>query len=220
MLIVPGYGTFGLKGDIRTSYLAHGGLSGPLGWPVNDEWQVNSQGYTVQGFQNAAIAKSVYGTYVLTGDIRRVFNLNGGLNGPLGWPLNSEWQVNSRGDTLQGFAGGAIARSSYGTFVLSGEIRTMLNANGGLNGILGWPTSDITCTGFECSQNFEGGIVFWNEQTRTSRIDPVNSQPRGLAAPEDAPATDPVAPETPESDQVPSPPVPPVQSPPTPTGEE
>ena len=137
----PGFPVLGLNGTIRSTYVANGGFSGNLGWPVNESWVVNSRGDIVQGFDKAAITKSRYGTHTLTGDIRRVLNENGGLNGPLGWPVNTEWTVNDRGDSLQGFENGAITKSRYGTHTLTGDIRRVLNENGGLNGPLGWPVN-------------------------------------------------------------------------------
>lgn len=98
-----------LDGEIRRVFDAAGGLGGVPGWPTGEARAESANGGgTVQGFQNAAIASSVHGTFVITGEIRSFYGTQGGLTGALGWPTSAA--VVTGNEERQSFQGGTIVR--------------------------------------------------------------------------------------------------------------
>ncbi|PTR42022.1 LGFP repeat-containing protein [Rhodococcus sp. OK611] len=87
----------------------HAVLTGADGRPVGD----------VQGFEGGAIYRR-YGQpgAVVTGRIRERWNRSGFENGPLGWPLSDEVEVDG-GGRVQEFEHGRIAWSPEGTTALT-----------------------------------------------------------------------------------------------------
>ncbi|RFP61766.1 MAG: DUF4114 domain-containing protein [Limnothrix sp. CACIAM 69d] len=81
----------------------------------------------------------------------------------------SEITTHSSGATYQLFQNGSIVSSRHGTFPLYGAIRQSYQANSGLNGWLGAPTSAEQPQGNGViTQTFEGGYIIWNGRTATA----------------------------------------------------
>ncbi|MBK0417678.1 hypothetical protein JD276_01325 [Leucobacter sp. CSA1] len=96
-----------LDGEIRKTFGAAGGLAGTPGWPTGEARTESANGGgVVQGFQNAAIASSVHGTFMVTGEIRSFYSAQGGLSGALGWPTSAATKVGN--EERQSFQGGTI----------------------------------------------------------------------------------------------------------------
>jgi uncharacterized protein with LGFP repeats len=155
------FGSTGSVGPamIDAAYAAAGGSSA-LGGAVSGYNTVTADGVgVVRAYERGAIAWTrAYGAHVISGAIREKFNLEGGIAGDLGWPVTSAFANARNGQgTSQAFMGGAISSSSSGTFLLTGGIRSAYNASlGGVDGALGWPTSDPTCDSKNtCKQNFQ-----------------------------------------------------------------
>ncbi|UOQ59918.1 hypothetical protein MUN76_12835 [Leucobacter rhizosphaerae] len=172
-------GSFVLTGAMRTKFGALGGLVGSLGWPTSNAVSHTVQGGgTVQAFQNGALThrSGAANPVLLNGEIRRVFGESGGLAGTPGWPsADAKSEPANGGGSVQGFQGAAIASSPHGTFLVSGPMRAFFNAQGGLTGTVGWPTSAMTCTGDECRQDFQGATLTWNSVTKQGSVIPLGS---------------------------------------------
>lgn len=174
-------GTYILSGTMRTKYGSLGGLQGTLGWPTaNILTHTLKGGGTVQPFQNGVLVQRSGSTapVLLDGEIRRVFGEAGGLGGTPGWPISdARVEAANGGGRVQGFQDAAIVSSTSGTYMLTGPLRTYYNAQGGLTGQLGWPTSAMTCLANECQQSFQGGTLIWNSQTQQGSV--LSITPRG-----------------------------------------
>lgn len=170
-------GTFVLSGAMRTAFGDRGGLSGPLGWPQSNAiaHTVNGGGH-VQTFQGGALVQRTGTTapVLLAGDIRGAFGAAGGLAGLPGWPTGEAREESANGGgTVQGFQKAAIASSASGAYLLTGDIRTFFNAQGGLTGSLGWPTSAATISGQNEQQSFQGGVITRNTASGVIEVQPL-----------------------------------------------
>lgn len=161
-----GAGVFVLSGKFREKFGVLGGLTGTLGWPQSGQNQIQAAGGgSVQAFQGGALTlqNGTSSVYLVSGDIRAVFNAEGGIGGSFGWPIGDSAQNGANGGgTVQAFQGAAIASSPLGTYSVSGPLRTYFNQQGGLAGPLGWPASAMSCTSAVCKQSFQGGTVVWD----------------------------------------------------------
>ena len=52
---------------------------------------------------------------------------------------------------------------------MTGAIRTSWVGLGGINSLLGYPTSDVSCSSGTCAQTFQSGSISWTA-ARGSRI--------------------------------------------------
>lgn len=172
-----GVGSFILAGEMRTAFGTRGGLTGPLGWPLsNSVSHTVSGGGVVQAFQGGALAQRSGSTtpVLLEGEIRTVFGTAGGLSGLPGWPTgDARDEAANGGGRVQGFQNAAITSSPSGTYILSGEIRSYFNGQGGLAGSLGWPISAMSTNGTEQKQSFQGGIIVRDTRTGEIQVKPL-----------------------------------------------
>jgi hypothetical protein len=192
-IIQSSNGVFPLFGGIGTHYLRNeGGETGRLGFPTSNEIGLGN-GVIVQNFQRGRI---VYGngptrtelyqaaptpapapaptptpapapapTPISHPSISTVWN---SYRGTLGNPTSGITN-HSSGATYQLFQNGSIVSSRHGTFPLYGAIRQSYQANSGLNGWLGAPTSAEQPQGNGViTQTFEGGYIIWNGRTATA----------------------------------------------------
>ncbi|MHA6667339.1 LGFP repeat-containing protein [Homoserinimonas sp. A447] len=130
-------------GTIAKAYESLGGPSGSLGWPTTGiiGFAANGGGQ-VQGFTNGALASSLAGAHVVTGDIRAYYNAIGGTAGVLGWPKASQ----ACGDGLcsQVFQNGQVFWSATkGGAYSVGEIASAYVSQGGPGSSIGWPVTGI-----------------------------------------------------------------------------
>lgn len=168
----PTLGTYALVGDIRSAYAVTGGLSGGLGWPTADSVSVPAGGGgIVQSFLNGRISGSPAGGFHVSKSptLALYLQLNA-ESGALGWPTSSTTTVSPNGGgAVQGFQNGAITASTVtGTFYIQSEIRARYNTYGGLDGFLGWPTSNpnsLAVNGGGIAQGFQSGAITWTAQS-------------------------------------------------------
>lgn len=167
-------GTYLITGPIRSAYAEVGGLGGIFGWPTSAAVNVaGSGGGVVQTFQGGEISQrtGAQEAFALSGDILSLYLANGGYSGTLGWAVTRENRNESNGGGyVQGFQNAALTRSSSGTFVLSGDMRTAYNARGGLGGELGWPASEMVCAAGVCTQSFQNGTLSVDSNTGQATV--------------------------------------------------
>lgn len=156
-------GTFVLTDMIRDAHGRSGGVAGPLGWPKAE--QVCSDGSCTQAFQNGIIwaeANWVART-IASPEIASYYQEAGGSSGSLGYPVTDSVPVpasSPNGGGMQvAFQYGLVETSASGTFTLRGAIRDAHGSLGGVAGPLGWPTSEQSCSGGACSQQFQKGRI-------------------------------------------------------------
>jgi hypothetical protein len=158
----PTYGTWPVyAGAIHDRFLARGGVSGELGWPVDrpECWGM----WCGQEFSNGSIVLHV---------ITMLHGAMGGDEGTLGAETGS---IAIHGDgASQTFEHGTVyAHPDSGVWpVMYGLIHTEYLARGGFEGSLGWPTGFETCEGLVCTQTFQGGTLTLGPTAPVSTVAP------------------------------------------------
>jgi uncharacterized protein with LGFP repeats len=110
------------------------------------------------------------GEIAVSGHILTKYTETGGPEGTLGRPSLASVS-GPDGGSCQEFAGGAVCYSDQtGAHVVWGDIRTSWEADGGINGTLGYPTSDEKDNADGTKESdFTGGSISWKEgQTTTT----------------------------------------------------
>jgi len=150
---------------IAAEYARTGGASGTLG-PVTTSrpcplgsvscWQI---------YQNGLIGWSQSGGAwtVLHGAIYDAFMASGGPAGPWGEPTSLEdpvaAPVPNGGGTRQNFEHVQALSSARGAFAVSTLVLSAYATVDWVRGSLGWPISAAVCSGPNCVQNFESGMI-------------------------------------------------------------
>ncbi|WP_067893237.1 LGFP repeat-containing protein [Nocardia vaccinii] len=106
------------------------------------------------------------GEIAVAGHVLAKYNEMGGPAGTLGAPTGNSMN-GPNGGSCQEFVGGAICWSEQtDAHVVWGEIRKAWDSNGGINGNLGYPTSDEKDIANGKQSDFTGGSITWvNNQT-------------------------------------------------------
>ncbi|MBF4998841.1 esterase [Nocardia sp. BSTN01] len=106
----------------------------------------------------------------VSGHILTKYTDMGGVQSPLGEPTGASVQ-GPNGGSCQEFAGGAICWSEQtDAHVVWGDIRTAWENNGGVNGKLGYPTSDEKDNPTGKESDFTGGTITWNSADRQTTV--------------------------------------------------
>lgn len=161
-------GAHPLYGAVRAAHGALGGIAGYLGWPSGDLVCDASKNCS-QTFQGGTIFLNADGTTsAMSGPILSLFTSSGGATGKLGAPVGSTYSsALAGGGLIQAFASGAITWTSRsGAVALTGDIRAMYNALGGVAGPFGWPAtgvSDYAANGGGSVQGFDSGAIAWTK---------------------------------------------------------
>ena len=151
-------------GDIRIAYQKSGFENGPLGYPTGAKVCGLMNGGCYQNFQKGAILWSPATGAQLSpaGAIRTAYQKHGFESGGLGYPTSGQVCGIKGNGCYQNYQGGAITwTSSAGAHPTGGEIRRKWQATGFETGVLGYPTTDETCTAGRCTQSYQGGRIDW-----------------------------------------------------------
>jgi uncharacterized protein with LGFP repeats len=150
-----------VEGPILAKYLSlDAAKRKALGAPTGNE-DKHPDGGGIQEFDGGAICVHGTGAYVILGKIRDKWNALGGMDGKLGFPTGDE-DTHPDGGGFQEFDGGAICSHGAGTYAVWGKIRDKWNELGGMDGKLGFPTSDEADTPDGGKQaTFEHGTITW-----------------------------------------------------------
>ncbi|MEU6564914.1 LGFP repeat-containing protein [Nocardia nova] len=108
----------------------------------------------------------------VSGNILAKYNEMGGAQSPLGEPTGAAVE-GPNGGSCQEFTGGAICWSEQTqAHVVWGDIRTAWEGEGGVNGHLGYPTSDEKDNPNGKESDFTGGTITWNSSDRQTQVTP------------------------------------------------
>ena len=148
--------------EIAAAYAETGSASGPLGAAVAAT-SCGTASSCWQEFAHGVIYWTRAGGAVVVSGVEgdRYLEL-GGVAGVLGAPRSavSPYSNDTNGDgEAQIFANGNIYTSVDGSFAVWGEFKNVYTGLGWIRGNLGWPTSELQCTGERCSQSFQGGSI-------------------------------------------------------------
>ena len=150
-----------IGGALYTAYVADGGFSGPLGYPVSDA----SAGGTQSFASGAALAGSP--VRLVPVPIAAAWISAGAETSPLGAPSSNSTaftSLNGINGNSQAFAGGEIFGITSGSgagqaFISTGLILARYLALSGPTGLLGVPLSNIFMSGVALRQNFQTGYI-------------------------------------------------------------
>ncbi|MCU1473859.1 hypothetical protein [Amnibacterium sp.] len=166
-----------VTGAILTRYVAGGGPSGTLGWPVSAQATVEAHGTAkvVQTFGTGAAYLTGSTVVTVTGTLYTAYVAEGGPTGPLGWATGPASQSSaSGGGSIQPFSGGTLDYSSVSkqTFPVAGAILTFYTARGAAGSSLGWPVgraASLTAHGATRTvQAFQHGAAYGTGSTVTA----------------------------------------------------
>ncbi|MBO0854877.1 MAG: esterase [Nocardia sp.] len=110
--------------------------------------------------------------FTIAGNILDKYNKEGGPQGTLGAPTGNKVD-GPNGGSCQEFTGGAICWSQQtDAHIVWGDIRGAWEQNGGVNGKLGYPTSDEKDSQGGKEADFTGGNITWNSSNRQTQVNP------------------------------------------------
>ncbi|WP_052207368.1 polysaccharide deacetylase family protein [Sinomonas humi] len=171
-------GAHEVHGAIRGRYLALGGPSGFLGFPLADETGTPGGGGRFNDFAGGSVYWSAAtGAHEVHGAIRGRYLALGGPSGFLGFPLADETATPGAAGRYNDFARGAVYWSAAtGAHEVHGAIRGRYLELGGPAGVLGFPQTDETATpdGVGRYNHFSGTIagssIYWSPATGAHEV--------------------------------------------------
>jgi uncharacterized protein with LGFP repeats len=158
-----GAGAIAVRGGMRESLIAMGGVTGALGYPVGTEQYRAAHGGWVQAFEGGDVYWRNGNGIHMFGGIRAEYLRAGDSGGYLGWPTTAQTCVPD--GCRQDFTAGSILwTGAAGSFVVSGGIHETYSPSGAEKGILGYPVGVQTFrpgNGDGWSQAFQRGSIYW-----------------------------------------------------------
>ncbi|MBT2485378.1 MULTISPECIES: LGFP repeat-containing protein [unclassified Microbacterium] len=164
----PALGPVTVYGVVYTEYVAKGGLTGTLGYPIGTPKAItdpNGNGISQQ-FAKGWIHSSSRGTFTSSSTVMKAYSAAGWLRGSLGWPTSAETCTSQK--CLQTFAGGVIRYDSGKPAyvvppVSNAKIKAVYTAQGGSTGPLGHAVKAaqnvVDPNGNGVAQPFDGGWI-------------------------------------------------------------
>ena len=160
-ILASAAGAFLIRPPIAAAHASLGWVRGSLGWPTGE--MTCSTGQCSQTFQGGTLIKPTLGAaYVIAvGPVGDAYLASGGPTGPLGLPTTANNPIASPmgNGSGQNFQNGTILASAAGAFLIRPPIAAAHASLGWVRGSLGWPTGEMTCSGGQCSQTFQGGTL-------------------------------------------------------------
>ncbi|WP_371706597.1 GH25 family lysozyme [Pseudarthrobacter sp. NIBRBAC000502771] len=160
----PASGAFAVSaGPVTGAWQALGAERSAAGYPTSDLICGLKNGGCFQNFQGGSImsSPSTGAAFVPFGAIRDAWAAQGYENGPWGYPTSNATCGLRFGGCFQLFqAGSALWSPSSGAhLVKSGPVLDAWAKDGFENGLLGFPTTDVSCSASDCTQLFSGGVI-------------------------------------------------------------
>ncbi|MDQ0769734.1 uncharacterized protein with LGFP repeats/peptidoglycan/xylan/chitin deacetylase (PgdA/CDA1 family) [Pseudarthrobacter defluvii] len=174
----PGTGAHEVHGAIRGRYLALGGPTGYLGFPLTDETNVPGAAGQYNDFARGTIYWSAgTGAHEVHGAIRGRYLELGGPAGFFGFPVTDETATPGAVGQYNDFARGTIYWSpATGAHEVHGAVRGRYLELGGPSGALGFPATDETGTpdGVGRYNHFSGtsagSSIYWSPTTGAHEV--------------------------------------------------
>ena len=152
-------------GQIRSRWLAAGGPTGVLGFPISDERREAGGVLSSQFQAGIAYWTAAGGPRVVQGAIAQRWTVLGGLGWGHGVPVTDELTTPDQVGRYNIFAGGASIYWSpkTGAHAVMGQIRDLWAQLGWEAGMLGYPTSSetVTADGKGQQNTFQNGAIIW-----------------------------------------------------------
>ncbi|GAB4080381.1 hypothetical protein [Modestobacter muralis] len=147
---------------VRTGWVAAGGETGSLGWPVADAVDVaGGRGQLVEFQGGRVYASEATGGHAVSGVLLADFDAAGGPGGGLGLPTADAGRTADGTATFQHFEGGSLYRTAAGVTTVPAAVRTVWSRSGWEHGPLGYPSGPATTgTSGVLTQPFAGGTVY------------------------------------------------------------
>ena len=162
-------GARALLGPIEALWNSTGGTEGPLGYPTTSVSTAPDGAGQYARFEHGSVYWSAQtGARALIGPIEDLWESTGGLDGDLGYPTNSVATAADGEGQYAHFQGGSVYWSlDTGARVVDGAVRDLWLATRQVLGPLGYPTDDVRATARGDGEvgRFEGGSIWWSEQT-------------------------------------------------------
>jgi uncharacterized protein with LGFP repeats len=158
-----------VQGEIRRRWAASGWETGPLGYPVTDEFG-SPDGVGRGNHFNGSGGASIYwtpgsGAHSVQGEIRSRWAASGWETGPLGYPVTDEFGSPDgvgRANHFNGSGGASVYWTPRtGAHSVQGLIRNRWAALGWETGALGYPTTDEYGVPEGRRSDFQRGALVW-----------------------------------------------------------
>lgn len=168
VLSSPASGAHVIKaGAVFDAWSRAGFENGLLGFPIRDV--SCSGGNCTQDFTGGTIASTpANGAWPIFMGIAGAWKESRAQSPVIGFPIGSEVCGLRAGGCFQLFQGGTLMFSpTTGAFTLTARMLEYWQKSGFENGVLGYPTSTVTCgvPNSECTQSFERGTVAFSPKT-------------------------------------------------------
>jgi uncharacterized protein with LGFP repeats len=150
-----------LTGAVNAAYRLHGAERSALRYPTTELACTGSA--CSQEFQGGTIAwTSTTGAQPVSGAIFDLWDEQGREAGALGFPTAPARCDLAGGGCAQTFQhGSAYSSPASGAHTISGGIGNVWLAQGAERSPLGYPVTELVCTGTGCSQSFQSGHLAW-----------------------------------------------------------
>jgi len=150
---------------IAAEYTRAGGTSGPLGASLAVRPCPLGSSTCYQDYQGGLIGWSNSGGAwtILDGAVRDAYLAAGGPGGSWGMPTSLDNPIDSsatgagHGQNFQNVQ--ALAKGTGAVIALPLTLQAVYSSLGWVRGALGWPVSSAVCSGTNCVQQFEGGML-------------------------------------------------------------
>ena len=153
------------SGAVNLKYMALGGASSSLGLPVAATQCDLAAGGCARAYAGGSIYWSPSsGAAVVTGEVRTGWWANGGITGPMGYPIADSGPIT--GGAAGAFQGGSVYWSAgTGAHAVDNELLPNWWSTGGVSGSLGWPVASTGAVTGGKAGAFQGGSIYWSAAT-------------------------------------------------------
>jgi uncharacterized protein with LGFP repeats len=156
-------------GAIRTEWLAKGGPTGFLGYPITGQRTPSDGKGRYNDFQHGTVYwRHDLGAHEVHGPIFSRWNFIGRERSILGYPIEDQRTSTDGVGTFSHFRGGSIYWSpATGPHEVCGSIRDKWTVKGRETGFLGYPTTGqrTLSDGAGRFNDFQGGSIYWGPPT-------------------------------------------------------
>jgi uncharacterized protein with LGFP repeats len=159
---------------IQAAWAAHGGGTGPLGYPTTNTGTTADGTGRYQHFQHGSVFWSpTTDARVLLGPVRDLWASTGYERGPLGYPTSDVTAtVDGQGRYATFQKGYIYSSATSGTHMVLAPLKDLWASTGYEHGPLGYPMMDTAPTGDRVGryEHFQKGSIFWSPTTNAHSL--------------------------------------------------